>query len=188
MKFEYEILSDCLKQWITQELELSVNIAEARINLNKLIDERKESAAELARLEDKLASMSETATGESDLESGVDSRHPAVKRKLNTQQHDDEDDRTQMRARVDRLREDIECKSIQINDIQQMVLEGDQDEKSKHMFNNIHGLLEAKVLLKHLYNSGVQYLLDGKLKQVSFDNTSNSTVTIYKIDLIRNFL
>lgn len=46
------------------------------------------------------------------------------------------------------------------------------------MFNNIHGLLEAKVLLKHLYNTGVQYLLDSKLKQVQFETNSNSMMII----------
>lgn len=169
--------ADKLRQWISQELELSVNIAEARLNLTKLMDERKESAAELARLEEKLAVLADL----SDSDQGTDgeTRHPAHKRKFGAAAAaaavDDEfEDRAQLRARIERLREDIECKSIQINDIQQMVLEGDQDEKAKHMFNNIHGLLEAKVLLKHLYNSGVQYLLESKLKQVQFEANSNS--------------
>jgi len=35
-------------------------------------------------------------------------------------------------------------------------------------------MLEAKVLLKHLYSSSVQYLLDVKLKQINFENSSNS--------------
>lgn len=58
------------------------------------------------------------------------------------------------------------------------------DEKSKHMFNNIHGLLEAKVLLKHLYTSGVQYLLDSKVKQVQFENNSNSMFFIFYFFII----
>jgi hypothetical protein len=75
-------------------------------------------------------------------------------------------------------------KSVQINEIQQMVIEGDQDERAKHLFNNIHGLLEAKVLIKHLYSSGVQYLLDCKLKQTQFEtNTTgmfrNDSFNIY---------
>lgn len=60
--------------------------------------------------------------------------------------------------------------NVQINGIQQMVIEGDQDDKSKHMFNNIHGLLEAKVVLKHLYSTGVQSMLESKLKQEKFEN------------------
>ena len=46
------------------------------------------------------------------------------------------------------------------------------------MFNNIHGLLEAKVLLKHLYNSGVQYLLDLKLKQLQYDTTTSGILLL----------
>jgi hypothetical protein len=47
------------------------------------------------------------------------------------------------------------------------------------MFNNIHGLLEAKVLLKHLYNSGVQYLLDLKLKKAEFEQNSSGLFFVY---------
>ena len=41
------------------------------------------------------------------------------------------------------------------------------------MFNSLHGMLEAKVLLKHLYSSSVQYLLDVKQKQINYENTTN---------------
>lgn len=101
-----------------------MNISEARLNLGKLIEERKESAAELARLEEKLTTMHEA--GESDMDG--ESRQPAMKRKFAATDNafDSDEDRAHLRARIDRLKEDIECKSIQINDIQQMVLEGDQ--------------------------------------------------------------
>lgn len=56
------------------------------------------------------------------------------------------------------------------------------DDRSKHTFNNIHDLLDAKVLLKHLYNSGVQYLLESKLKQIQFETNANSKFkTLIKI-------
>ena len=181
---ENSSLGERLRVWITQELELSVGLAEARINLNTLIAERKETAAELAKLQDELAKMEqETKTSQS---------MPPPKRKFdidatyiagsgggggnNTNLEDEETElqRLQIEQRIERIKEDIECKNLQINEIQQMVIEGDQDDKAKHLFNNIHGLLEAKVLLKHLYSSGVQYLLDSKLKQNQFDTTSNS--------------
>merc|ERR1712127_282838 len=55
---------------------------------------------------------------------------------------------------------------MQINEIQQMVIEGgEQDDRSKHLFNSMHGMLEAKVVLKHLFTNAVQYLLDLKMKQ-----------------------
>ena len=124
---------------------MSVGLAEARINLNKLIEERKETAAELARLQDKLGEYA-----------GIDEQGvQAVKRKyLNVDMDStyckphldiDEDcqaspskmSRHQLQQRIERIKEEIECKNIQINDIQQMVIEGDQDDRSKHIFNNI---------------------------------------------------
>ena len=41
----------------------------------------------------------------------------------------DEISRAQLEQRIERLAEDIECKSIQINTIQQMVIEGDQGKR-----------------------------------------------------------
>ena len=43
------------------------------------------------------------------------------------------------------------------------------DDKPKHPFNNIHSLLEAKELLKHLYQNGISYSLESKLKQAAFE-------------------
>jgi kinesin family member 4 len=42
--------SEKLRNWITQEIELVVGIQEARANLNKLLQERREAAAELEAL------------------------------------------------------------------------------------------------------------------------------------------
>ncbi len=56
---ENSSLGDKLRSWITQELELSVGLAEARINLNNLLAERKETAAELAKLQDELNKFDE---------------------------------------------------------------------------------------------------------------------------------
>lgn len=65
------------------------------------------------------------------------------------------------------------------------------------MFNNIHSLNEAKVILKHLYASGVQYLLDLKIKQNLHETNSNSiffkfyntilTLFLYRYKYGRNF-
>ena len=48
------------------------------------------------------------------------------------------------------------------------------DDKSKHLFNNIL-LIESKVLLKHLFSTGVQYLLDSKIKQSTFEASENGS-------------
>ncbi len=124
-------LGEKLRSWVTQEIELSVNLAEARINLNKLIEERKESAAELARLEEKM--------NELDDENG-----PSRKRKFKNEfdmgykQSDNADDeemsRSTLESRIERIKEDIECKTVQINEIQQTVIEGDQGETSSCYF------------------------------------------------------
>jgi kinesin family protein 4/21/27 len=190
---ENSSLGDKLRSWITQELELSVGLAEARINLNILLAERKETAAELAKLQEELNKFDELMPPP---------KQPS-KRKFDTDTtyiagssvgssissnclEDDENqlNRLQLEQRIERIKEDIEMKSVQINEIQQMVIEGDQDDRAKHLFNNIHGLLEAKVLIKHLYSSGVQYLLDCKLKQTQFEtNTTgmfrNDSFNIY---------
>jgi len=185
---ENSSVGEKLRGWITQELELSVGLAEARINLNTLIAERKETAAELAKLQDDLARMEQEAKNQC---------MPPPKRKFdidatyiagsssnnNLEDEETELHRLQTEQRIERIKEDIECKNLQINEIQQMVIEGDQDDKAKHLFNNIHGLLEAKVLLKHLYSSGVQYLLDSKLKQNQFDTTSNSKCFIFSFSV-----
>jgi len=42
-----------LQQWITQEIEISVGLAEGRQTLTKLIEERKDLAGELTKLQDK---------------------------------------------------------------------------------------------------------------------------------------
>ncbi len=51
---EKSSFGDNLRSLITQELEHSAGLAEARINLNNLLAERKETAAELAKLQDEL--------------------------------------------------------------------------------------------------------------------------------------
>lgn len=180
-----------LRVWVTQELEYSVALAEARINLNKLIEARKESAAELARLTERFNEMVDDddfckpTSSKLPKYTDMDATYVAGSRftpsistpSMSNDQSDEYEinqlTRGQIEQRIIRLKEDIECKNIQITEAQQTVIEGDNDDRSKHLFNNVHGLLEAKVLLKHLYNMGVQYLLDSKLKQIQYETTSN---------------
>ena len=112
-----------LRQWITQEIELSVGLAEARLNLNKLIEERKDTAAELQRLTAELAQVS-------DDEDAAPPKRKMFKEEDNGATPTDEESsgsaKKQIQTRIERLKEDIECKNVQINEIQQMVIEGDQ--------------------------------------------------------------
>ena len=133
---ESSALGEKLRQWISNELELSVGLAEARINLNKLIEERKESAAELARLQEKLNELNEDhscgqpAVKRKYLGSEMDSTYIANKDpeedNLNSISSPFKSSRHQLEQRIERIKEDIECKNVQITEIQQMVLEGDQ--------------------------------------------------------------
>jgi hypothetical protein len=160
--------------WIANELELSVSLAEARANLAKLIDERKKSAAELVILGERLKALRDRAAAK---QRRVDMDSTYV-----VSSCDEEEDgeakkrRGELERQIKRNKEEIEKKNVQINELQSMVIEGDADEKAKHLFNNIHGLLEAKVVLKHLYSTGVQYLLDSRIKQESYEQASNSRI------------
>lgn len=186
---ENSSLGDKLRSWITQELELSVGLAEARINLNNLLAERKETAAELAKLQEELNAKFNSSNDESmpppaslSIKRKFDNDATYIAGSASSCGLEDEEtqlNRLQLEQRIERIKEDIEMKSVQINEIQQMVIEGDQDDKAKHLFNSIHGLLEAKVLIKHLYNSGVQYLLDCKLKQVQFETNTQGLLNFH---------
>ena len=124
--FERKESSQCdvkLPEWITQEIELSVGLAEARLNLNKLIEERKDTAAELHRLTAELAQIS-------DDEDAAPPKRKLFKEEDNgaTPTHEETSGsaKKQIQTRIERLKEDIECKNIQIKQIQQMLIEGDQ--------------------------------------------------------------
>ena len=139
-------LGEKLRAWVTQELELSVNLAEARINLNKLIDERKESAAELAKLTEKLTKEYGSSSSDDASSMMPPPPAPAAKRSRflassdmdttyiaypsasgdSTCTGEEVESRGQLEQKIEQLKEEIECKTIQINDIQQMVIEGDQ--------------------------------------------------------------
>ena len=126
-------LGDKLRQWISQELDLSVSLAEARINLNKLIEQRKETSAELSKLTDRLSkefgadSDADVAMATSSLKRRVESHdmdttYVAGSRAIES----DPPSKADQLLKIEQLKEEIECKTIQINDIQQMVIEGDQ--------------------------------------------------------------
>lgn len=94
--------------------------------MGKLLEERKESAMELNRLEEKVASLKDTD----------EMKPPAAKQPKKYYYHnneekepDDEESVLQLENKIERLKEEIECKSNQINEIQQMVLDGDQGRK-----------------------------------------------------------
>lgn len=169
-------LGDRLRSWITMELEASVFLAEARLNLNKLIDLRKGLNAELITLTDRYDRLGENSGMPPPLKNprkNQDMDSTYVASTCDEEESDETKRRAELEKRIERIKEEIEMKNVQINETQQILIDGDQDDKAKHMFNNIHGLLEAKVVLKHLYSTGVQFMLDSKLKQEKFETDTN---------------
>ena len=128
-------IGERLRGWMTQELELSVSLAEARINLNRLIEERKESGAELTKLAEKLEEMKSEEMGvgpakRNKVSYDMDATYIAGSRADSAHASANEEEggssgRVKLEQQIERLREEIECKSVQINEIQQMVIEGD---------------------------------------------------------------
>ena len=164
-------LGDKLRSWITHELELSVGIAEARSSLTKLIEEKKQFTDDLIKATNSLQEMNKKSCAfpppnkqrKQDMNSTyIASAHDDIDSNIETK-------RTELERRIERLNEEVEMKKAQIEEIQSMVIE---DEKSKFLFNNIL-LIESKVLLKHLFSLGTQYLLDLRVKQASFEAKDN---------------
>jgi hypothetical protein len=125
---------------ISQEVELSVDLAETRINLNKLIDERKECAAELAKLNEKIKELNtenplmgplvKRKNQESDAGNTpgcMDSTY-SVRPAIAIHKDDDEAqmNKAHIQQRIERVPEEIESKNVQISEIQLMVIEGDR--------------------------------------------------------------
>lgn len=158
---------------------MSVNIAEAKISLNKLIEDRNDSSRELAKVKDKLDELIDKRKYLSDIDQ-TNSQFREHGHNLN-----DLLKIIQLKEEIERINEKIECKSIQINDIQQMILEADKYEKIKHLFNNIDNIPEAKLVLKEVYNRCVECLLDSKLKQIEYNTSSNGMFTRVYVFTIR---
>ncbi len=131
---------------MSQEIDLSVNIAEARINLQKMLDERKEAASELARLTKELSEMDDEILHHQPLMKrpraiGLDSTYiaGAASNDLTSNATEDEEmekARHELEERIYRLKDDIDCKNIQINEAQQTVIEGDQGKAARLFFSS----------------------------------------------------
>ncbi len=114
---------------------MSVSLAEGRLTLSKLIEERKELAVELARLQSKHKSL-DPHCQEASPPSKVMKRE--ISYDLDTTYvannsggpcdgtEANEDSVSYLRQRIQHIKNEIECKNTQINEIQQMVIEGDQ--------------------------------------------------------------
>ena len=149
---------DKLRAWVTQEIEVSAGLAEAQINLNKLIQERRESAAELAQLTKELADMgdecgaSASKRNKPSIQHSMDSTYVASKEERGNEDDAKSSYRSELEEKIVRIEEDIECKNVQINEIQQMVIEGDQGTKrTKRKNEKLSDVPQMNYLLSQIY-------------------------------------
>ena len=128
------------KQWITQEIEISVGLAEGRLTLSKLIDERKDLAGELTRLQEKYR---EANSNDDEPPSKMKRDEKILDTTYLTRLNDGgninetSDEFRDLRDKIENIKCDIECKNTQINEIQQMVIEGDQGKFLKYFYQLI---------------------------------------------------
>jgi len=118
-----------LQQWITQEIEISVGLAEGRQTLTKLIEERKDLAGELTKLQDKYKELQNNSNDDeppSKLDKAEAANTTYFARPNNLTMIESSEEIRELKNKIDGIKCDIECKNTQINEIQQMVIEGDQ--------------------------------------------------------------
>ena len=111
------------KQWISQEIDVSVGLAEGRSTLTKLIDERKQLACELASLQERYKDLQTSSNDEEPPKKVIKSLDETYFAHPNDAVPNDEI--SILKEKIDEIKTDIECKNTQINEIQQMVIEGD---------------------------------------------------------------
>ena len=131
------VVGEKLRSLLSQEIEMSVCLQEAQNDLTKLIQDRKDLASELVALK---SEYEEFADAECD--GGHSSASYAKRNKI---QHEYNMDSTYISSspnkeeenesrlnykqaleqKIQRVEDDIECKNVQINALQQMMLESD---------------------------------------------------------------
>ena len=118
-----------LRNLVTQEIDLSACIQESQVNLNKLINERREAAAELEALKAEFDSLNGDETlgtsysaKRSKINYNMDSTYVSGKEE---ESENNKAGKQELEKKIKRIEDDIECKNVQINEIQQMVIESD---------------------------------------------------------------
>ena len=137
-KKDTSIQAEKLRAWITQEIEFSVGIQEAQANLNKLIQERREAAAELQAVKREYEEYAEDCGGttygtkRSKVVLSMDATY--VSNNKDEESESRKLYKSELDLKIKRIEDDIECKNVQINEIQQMMLESDGKSEGKINF------------------------------------------------------
>ena len=113
----------------------------------KLIEERKELAGELTKLQEKhkdLQSNSNEDEPPNKLNKRGEMDTTYFARPNNVTMIESNEEIKDLKAKIDAIKCDIECKNTQINDIQQMVIEGDQGISFIYFKKALSKLLKSK--------------------------------------------
>ncbi|XP_036595981.1 chromosome-associated kinesin KIF4A [Trichosurus vulpecula] len=153
-----------VKNWLANEVEVMVSTEEAKRHLNDLLEDRKILAQELVQLKQKKDS------GEN--------LPPKLRRRtylLADLQNCASDD--SVPKQIESLETEMELRSAQIADLQQKLLDADNEDRTKHCWESVATILEAKCALKYLVGELVSSKvhiskLESSLKQ-SKDNCSD---------------
>ncbi|PFX27213.1 Chromosome-associated kinesin KIF4A [Stylophora pistillata] len=131
-----------MKSWLCHEVEVLVSVNQARQTLENLIDDRKVLSRQLAELR----SQEEDQHDE-----------PAAKKMLQEAgtPSDKKNKSHSLQITITTLEHELELRSSQIGVLQQKILDAEQGEKSRHRWNNIHSMAEAKAGLQVLLNMTV---------------------------------
>ncbi|XP_075394771.1 chromosome-associated kinesin KIF4A isoform X2 [Tenrec ecaudatus] len=129
-----------VKNWLGNEIEVMVSTEEAKRHLNDLLEDRKILAQDVAQLKEKK-------------ESG-ENLPPKLRRRtsslteLRGGQVSELDD--SISKQIESLETEMELRSAQIADLQQKLLDAESEDRSKHRWENIATIMEAKCALKYL--------------------------------------
>ncbi|XP_074064455.1 chromosome-associated kinesin KIF4A isoform X2 [Macrotis lagotis] len=142
-----------VKNWLGNEIEVMVSTEEAKRHLNDLLEDRKILAQELVQLKQK------NDAGENP--------PPKLRRRtylLADLQSCEPDDSVQ--KKIESLETEMELRSAQIADLQQKLLDADNEDRTKHRWENIATILEAKCALKYLIGE----LISSKVQVSKFES------------------
>lgn len=131
-----------MKSWLGHEVEVLVSVGQARQTLENLIEDRKVLSRQLAELRNQ--------------EQDEDDEPAAKKIVQDAGTPSDKKNKSHiLQKRITTLEHELELRSSQIAGLQHKILDAEQGEKSRHRWNNIHSMAEAKAGLQVLLNMTV---------------------------------
>ncbi|XP_074644336.1 chromosome-associated kinesin KIF4A-like [Tubulanus polymorphus] len=132
-----------IRKWLNEEIEVLVSVEEAQHHLNELREDRKELTNQLQALNER--------------QDTINTEPPPSKRKTidGRNEHGQSNDNN-IGKQITDIKQDIDLRNAQIQDLQQKILDADQDDdKNKSRWSNVNSMLEAKCAMKHLLQNCV---------------------------------